>query len=85
MTAACRIVNCFLGVRTLPLFVPSGAFRDIEANRVWSVLFVIGIILLIILMVGWLYALHYYTLEGCSFYQAHRKSKTRWKPAGFVR
>ena len=34
----------------------------------------IGIIRLIILMVRWLYALHYYTLEGCSFYQAHRKS-----------
>lgn len=52
-----------------------GFIREyIEANRVWSVLFVIGIILLIILMVRWLYALHYYTLEGCSFYQAHRKS-----------
>ena len=58
------------------LSLPGFVREYIKANRVWSVLFVIGIILLIILMVRWLYALHYYTLEGCSFYQAHRKSST---------
>lgn len=55
--------------------VPEFILDYIEANKVLSALFWTATLFLTVLMIQWLYAFHYFTLEGCSFGEARKKSK----------
>lgn len=54
--------------------VPEFILDYIEANEVLSALFWMVTLFLMVLMIRWLYAFHYFTLEGCSFGEARKKS-----------
>lgn len=54
--------------------VPEFILDYIEANKVLSALFWTATLFLTVLMIRWLYAFHYFTLEGCSFGEARKKS-----------
>lgn len=54
--------------------IPEFILDYIRANRVLSALFVLLAVALTVLVSRWLYAFFYFTLEGCSFADARRKS-----------
>ena len=54
--------------------IPEFILDYIRADSFLSGLFHAVVLLLAALMMRWLYAFHYFTLEGCSFREARRKS-----------
>lgn len=56
------------------LSLPGFAKEVILSKTIYTVLFGAMIVFAGLLLMRWLYALHYYTLEGCSFRRARRKS-----------
>ncbi|MCM1288236.1 MAG: glycerophosphodiester phosphodiesterase [Clostridium sp.] len=54
--------------------IPEFIMNHIEKNAVLSALFALAMLVITILMMRWMYAFHYFTLEGCSFKEARRKS-----------
>lgn len=60
----------FLSTISVPEFI----LDYIRANNVLSALFFAVTLLLFALMVKWFYAFHYFTLEGCSFREARKRS-----------
>ncbi|MCM1537813.1 MAG: glycerophosphoryl diester phosphodiesterase membrane domain-containing protein [bacterium] len=55
--------------------IPEFIMDYITATPFLSVLFALLILFLYLLMRKWLYAFHYFTLEGCSFHEARKKSR----------
>lgn len=60
-----------LGTLSIPEFI----LDYIRANALLSILLTVVTLFLTILMLRWLYAFHYFTLEGCSFGEARRRSR----------
>ena len=56
------------------LSVPGFVTEVILSKKLYMVLAAALVILAGLLLMRWLYAIHYYTLEGCSFRQAHQRS-----------
>jgi len=56
--------------------IPEFIMNYIEKNSVLSVLFALAMLVITILIMRWMYAFHYFTLEGCSFKEARRKSSS---------
>ncbi len=54
--------------------IPEFIMDYINANQMLLILYTIVIILLIMIFLRWLYSLHYYFLEDCSFKEAIKKS-----------
>ena len=54
--------------------IPEFILDFIRANRVLSALFGAAVIALTVISVRWIYAFFYFTLEGCSFRDARKKS-----------
>lgn len=70
----------FLSVISIPEFIAD----YIKANSFLSLLLFIVTLFLFLLMMKWCYAFHYFTLEGCSFREARRRSaklskNKRWR------
>ncbi len=65
----------FLSAISIPEFI----LDYIRANHVLSTLFLAVILILYALMAKWLYAFHYFTLEGCSFREARKRSSSLGK------
>lgn len=64
------MVTSFLSTVSIPEFI----IQYIQKNAVlYSLLMAVGLILAFF-MTKWLYAFHYFTLEGCSFRRAQKKS-----------
>ncbi|MCI8466022.1 MAG: glycerophosphodiester phosphodiesterase [Lachnospiraceae bacterium] len=64
---------------SIPEFIQS----FIESDVSLSLLFTAATLFLTALLIKWLYAFHYFTLEGCSFREARRKSKELGKKRRF--
>ena len=54
--------------------IPEFIMNHIEKNAALSALFAFSMLVITILMMRWMYAFHYFTLEGCSFKEARRRS-----------
>lgn len=54
--------------------IPEFIMDYIRANSFLSILLCGAVFLLLALMMRWLYAFHYFTLEGCSFREARKRS-----------
>lgn len=68
-------LNIGLGSSILTtISIPEFILDYIAANEILSLLLCIVTVLLLVLMMRWLYAFHYFTLEGCSFAEARKKS-----------
>ncbi|MCM1082113.1 MAG: glycerophosphodiester phosphodiesterase [Clostridium sp.] len=63
--------------------IPEFIMNHIEKNAALSVLFALAMLVITILMMRWMYAFHYFTLEGCSFKEARRKSGSLIKKRRF--
>lgn len=64
------LASGFLTTVSIPEFI----LDYIRANRFLSVLFAVAIVALTVIAVRWIYAFFYFTLEGCSFREARKKS-----------
>lgn len=64
------LASGFLTTVSIPEFI----LDTIKANAVLSWMFGVAAVLLTVVAVRWLYAFFYFTLEGCSFREARRKS-----------
>ncbi len=64
------IASGFLTVLSMPEFISD----YIQNNQILSTLLLVVTLFLTTWMIKWLYAFHYYTLEGCSFREAARRS-----------
>lgn len=56
--------------------IPEFVMNHIEKNAALSVLFAFAMLVITILMMRWMYAFHYFTLEGCTFKEARTKSSS---------
>ncbi len=54
--------------------IPEFILDYIKANTLLSSLFAVAVVLLTLVAVRWLYAFFYFTLEGCNFQEARKKS-----------
>ena len=54
--------------------IPEFILDYIKANKVLSIVLCVVIVLLITLVMKWLYAFHYFTLEGCNYKEARKRS-----------
>ena len=63
--------------------IPEFILDYINANSWLSTLLFVVSLLLTALMIRWLYAFHYFTLEGCHFQEARKKSRQLAKGKGF--
>ncbi len=63
--------------------IPEFILDYIDDNAWLSAVFAAASLLFIVLMIKWLYAFHYFTLEGCHFKEARKKSRQLAKGKGF--
>ena len=64
------LASGFLTTVSIPEFI----LDYIKANNVLSMLFAVAVIILTLISVRWIYAFFYFTLEGCNFGDARKKS-----------
>lgn len=64
------MASSFLSTISIPDFI----MDYISANHILAVLYFALVLLLALIMTQWLYVFHYFTLEGCSFIEAQRRS-----------
>ena len=69
-------LNMGIGINLISsIAIPEFIMDFIFANTTLLILYVILVVFLLVLFLRWIYSLHYYFLEDCSFKEAMQKSK----------